>query len=91
MINDPIISSKLETAIQLKAYWETLVGKHTPSDRQFLIWQLQYDRPTIERGINRVAIWYFKEANRRQSTIEAEELVRYSSAVMKAVKQEREA
>jgi len=84
------LSSKQESAKQLKSYWEALIGQHIPTERQFLLWSVMYDQPVIERGIERVAVWYSKQRNIRQTTIHSDELVRYASGVMKAVKTSKE-
>lgn len=84
------LSKKQEISQQLKTYWEALVGKHIPSNQQFLIWAASYDQRVAERGIERVAQWYQKQVNTRQTTIESNELVCYASGVMRKVAASKE-
>jgi len=90
-------SSKITLSNQLSQQWNVLIGVHTPDQRQFLNWIIQYDQPTIERGFERTAVWFAKESRRRkhgkpeidQREVEAVELVKYASGVMSAMKRSR--
>jgi len=81
---------KTENAIStLSQIWLTCIGEPAPTERQWRVWFLNYDLPTIKRGLQRVAQWALAEES-KGGKHSHDELLRYASGVMASVSRSKE-